>query len=89
MPHPCGAQFECYEKESYGAPSKTLIVSFAKPGQREPRLDSSHRFAFSFIEHGSGRRLDLAAPTEAQAHSWISCANSLLDDSLRLNRPAQ
>jgi hypothetical protein len=86
IPHRCGAEIECYKEESYGAPPKKLIVGSTKHGQREPSLDSSNRFGFSFTEHGSGRRLEFAAPTDAKAQAWISCVNSLLDDSRRFNR---
>ena len=87
-PHRSGALLEYYKKDSYESPAKSIIISTAFRGRRESAHDTPDRFGFSFVQHGSSRRVVLAASNEAQATAWISCVDAILDESCMFSRAA-
>jgi hypothetical protein len=86
LPHRCGALVQYYKHDSYDAPARSLVIGAGSRGSREASLDSTGRYCIAFCEHESGRRVVLAASSEAQAESWVSCINTLIAESLPFSR---
>ncbi len=74
--HSSGAELLGYRRDSYTSPSRRIIIDGA--AKREPGRDTAQQCTFSVGERGSGRRVLLAAPSDAQAHAWVASLNAML-----------
>ena len=88
VPTYCGAVIHYFDKKSYSTtPEGTIVLSVRNHVRRDSAWDGPGRACFSLMDEATGKAVLLAAVSDDQAWTWISCINLILAESLMVSKP--